>query len=139
MTLNLKRTNILVLDDEFDIVVAIKHSLQKSGFNVFGFTNPFLALEYFKLNCKNCSLILSDIRMPGMNGFEFVKKIKAIKKEAKVLLMTAFEIKDSEFSRIFPSSKVDGFIQKPITLKELNKTIENHTTNITIDEATKMI
>jgi DNA-binding NtrC family response regulator len=139
MTLNLKRTNILVVDDEFDIVIAIKHSLQKNGFNVCGFTNPFLALEYFELNCKSCGLILSDIRMPGMNGLEFVKKIKAIKKETKVLLMTAFEIKDSEFSTIFPSIKVDGFIQKPVTLKELNKTIENHITNITIDEATKMI
>ena len=139
MTLNLKRTNILVLDDEFDIVVAIKHSLQRNGFNVCGFTNPFLALEYFKLNSNYCGLILCDIRMPGMNGFEFVRKIKAIKKEAKVLLMTAFEIKDSEFSTIFPFSKVDGFIQKPITLKDLNNTIENHITNITIDEATKMI
>jgi YesN/AraC family two-component response regulator len=56
-----------------------------------------MALEDFKINCKNCSLIVSDIRMPGMNGYELIRKAKEIDKQVKVVLMTAFEIQDKDF------------------------------------------
>ena len=65
--------SILVLDDDFDINNMLKMSLQKHGYNVFGFTDPLLALEHFKINHSTYSLVLSDLRMPVMNGFEFVK------------------------------------------------------------------
>src|SRR5919202_5157927 len=118
--------HILVLDDDFDIVSLIKISLQKSQFNVFAFTDPFLALEHFELNSKDYGLVLSDMRMPGMPGFEFITKIKQIQPHVKVLLMSAFDVSDMEFSRALPSAiKVDGFIQKPITSQELVKVVEN--------------
>lgn len=64
--------------------------------------------------------------MPGMPGFEFITKIKQIKPTVKVLLMSAFDVSDMEFSRALPSTiKVDGFIQKPITSQELVKVVEN--------------
>jgi DNA-binding response OmpR family regulator len=56
--------SILVIDDEFDIVNPIKRSLQKQGFNAYGFTDPLLALEHFKNNSNSIDLILCDIRMP---------------------------------------------------------------------------
>jgi DNA-binding NtrC family response regulator len=118
--------NILVLDDELDITTVIITSLRRNGFNVFGFTNPFLALEHFKMNFKGYSIILSDLRMPGMNGFEFVKKSKEIKPEVKVLLMTAFDISTNIVSEEFLSTKVNGFIQKPVSNKELNSIIRKH-------------
>jgi DNA-binding NtrC family response regulator len=118
--------NILVLDDELDITTVILNSLRRNGFNVFGFTNPFLALEHFKMNFKGYSIILSDLRMPGMNGFEFVKKSKEIKPEVKVLLMTAFDISTNIVSEEFLSTKVNGFIQKPVSNKELNSIIRKH-------------
>ena len=118
--------NILVLDDELDITTVILTSLRRNGFNVFGFTNPFLALEHFKMNFKGYSIILSDLRMPGMNGFEFVKKSKEIKPEVKVLLMTAFDISTNIVSEEFLSTKVNGFIQKPVSNKELNSIIRKH-------------
>ena len=56
---------ILVLDDDFDLASLIKQILQKHGFkNVVAFTDPLLALEHFKINHKDYSLIVSDIRMP---------------------------------------------------------------------------
>jgi DNA-binding NtrC family response regulator len=58
--------SILVVDDENDIVNLIKQSLQINGLKVSPFTDPAMALEDFKVNCKTCSLILSDIRMPGI-------------------------------------------------------------------------
>ena len=118
--------NILVLDDEPDITTVITTSLTKNGFNVFGFTNPFLALEHFQMNFKDYGIILSDIRMPGMNGFEFVKKSREIKPEVKVLLMTAFDINTNIVSEELLSTKVNGLIQKPVSSKELNSIIRKH-------------
>ena len=118
--------HILVVDDDFDIVSIIKISLQKSHFNVFAFTDPFLALEHFELNSKNYGLVLSDVRMPGMPGFEFVRKVREIEPDVKILLMSAFEISDLEFSRALPSdTKIDGFVQKPVSPKDLVRVIED--------------
>lgn len=50
--------------------------------------------------------------MPLMNGFEFVRKVKKMNPKIKVLLMTAFEINDREFTRVLPELKIEGFIQK---------------------------
>ena len=69
--------SILVLDDEFDVMNIIKLGLQKKGrFEVYGFTDPALALEHFKANTKQYRLVISDIRMPKMNGYEFVREVK---------------------------------------------------------------
>jgi DNA-binding NtrC family response regulator len=57
--------SILVVDDEHDIVNLIKQSLQLNGLKVSAFTDPVMALEDFRVNYKTCSVILSDIRMPG--------------------------------------------------------------------------
>ena len=110
---------VLVLDDEFDIVALLKHSLQKRGYHVFGFTDPLLALEHFMLNSKGYSLVISDVRMPVMNGFEFIKKIREILPSIKIFLMSAFDINDNQYSKILLPLKIDGYIQKPISLKEV--------------------
>ncbi|HET6800358.1 MAG TPA: response regulator [Nitrososphaeraceae archaeon] len=60
----------MVLDDDFDINNIIKLALQNHGYNVFGFTDPVLALD------STYSLVLSGLRMPVMNGFEFVRQVK---------------------------------------------------------------
>ena len=117
---------ILVLDDDFDIVSIIKISLQKRRFNVFAFTDPFLALEHFELNSKDYGLVLSDVRMPGMPGFEFIRRVREMEPNVKILLMSAFKISDSEFSRALPPAiKIDGFVQKPVSPKELVKIIKD--------------
>ena len=116
--------SILVVDDEYDIVNLIKQSLQINGLNVSAFTDPVMALEDFKVNGKTCSLILSDIRMPGMNGYELVKKVKKINSKVKVILMTAFEINDKEFHNLLSDVKVDGFLRKPFSIQQLNNVVE---------------
>jgi len=118
--------SILVLDDDFDINNIIKLALQNHGYNVFGFTDPLLALEHFRINHSTYSLVLSDLRMPVMNGFEFVRKVKKMNPKIKVLLMTAFEINAMEFTRVLPKPKIDGFIQKPISLRKLNGIIDKY-------------
>jgi DNA-binding NtrC family response regulator len=85
------KKTILVVDDEFDIVDTIKLWLQSYSFNVCGFADPLLALEHFEENYNRIDLVLSDIRMPQMNGYEFVNKIKALQPKVKVILMSAFD------------------------------------------------
>jgi PleD family two-component response regulator len=68
--------SILVIDDESDIVNPIKRFLQKQGFKAYGFTDPLLAFEYFNNNSNSIDLVLCDIRMPQMNGYELIRRIK---------------------------------------------------------------
>jgi PleD family two-component response regulator len=56
-------SSILVLDDDFDINTLIKLALQKRGYLVFGFTDPLLALEHFKIYHSTYSLVITDLRM----------------------------------------------------------------------------
>ena len=126
----LNNDSIMIVDDEIDITTFIKLSLQKCGFNVDSFTDPFLALEHLQINSKDYTIVISDIRMPGLNGFEFVRKIREVKPKIKVLLMTAFDINTNVFSEELLATKVNGFIQKPISEKILNSEIKKHTNGI---------
>jgi CheY-like chemotaxis protein len=60
----------MVVDDEADVVEIMRKFLRKLGYSVFGFTNPFIALEQFERKPKKYQLVISDIRMPAMNGYE---------------------------------------------------------------------
>jgi len=109
--------SILVVDDELDVVVIFRQALARHGYTVFGFTDPALALEHFKLNSNDYALVISDVRMPQMSGFELAANVKAIKPNAKIVLMSAFEVTDLEL----PTSavKANDFLRKPVDIKTL--------------------
>jgi DNA-binding NtrC family response regulator len=116
--------NLLVVDDDSDIAHVLKQGLQKNRFLVSAFTNPEAALKNFQSNSEDYyCLVLSDIRMPGMSGIKLARKVKEINPNVKVVLMTSFEIRDNEFSKVFPSTQVDGFVQKPVGIKNLTNKI----------------
>jgi DNA-binding NtrC family response regulator len=115
--------NLLVIDDDQDIAYVLKQGLLKNGFLVSAFTNPEEALQNFQSNSKDYCLMLSDIRMPGISGIRLARKVKEINPDVKVVLMTSFEINDNEFSKVFPSSQVDGFVQKPVSIQNLTNKI----------------
>ena len=118
-------SSILIVDDEYDIVNLIKRSLEVNGRRVCAFTDAFLALNHFNSDVRDHhSLVISDIRMPGMNGYEFVKKTKEIDKKIKTILMSAFEINDKEFRNVLPDLKIDGFIHKPFHIQHVNDIIQ---------------
>jgi DNA-binding NtrC family response regulator len=117
---------ILIVDDEFDVVTILRQWLERQGFQVFAFTDPSLALEHFRINSKQYSLVISDLRMPEINGYEFIKRVKEIEPEVKVFFMTAFEINDIEFRRLLPSVIIDEFIQKPVTMNYLTTLIKKY-------------
>jgi response regulator RpfG family c-di-GMP phosphodiesterase len=116
---------ILVVDDEFDIVNIIRLWLNKQNIDVCGYTDPLLALEHFNDNYNKIDLVLSDIRMPQMNGYELANTLKALQPKVKIILMSAFEIREVEFSKMFHSVKIDSLISKPISMKNLTEKIQN--------------
>src|SRR5919202_2072330 len=87
-------------------------------------TKPNLSLGHFRFNCKDYGLVISDIRMPAVNGFEFTRKIREVNPAIKVLLMSAFEINSTELSAGLEGAKIEGFIQKPISLHQLSSIVQ---------------
>ncbi len=129
MPINYKSKSILLVDDDYDIVNLFKDLLENRNYEVTGFTNPLEALEHYKTNWNRYGLVISDIRMPGMTGFDLLKNIKKIDATICFFLISAYDTIDfSELEGI----KIDGFIQKPIRIKELLSTIEKHLINIQI-------
>jgi DNA-binding NtrC family response regulator len=114
---------LLIVDDDPDIAHVLKQGLLKKRFLVSAFTRPEEALQNFQSNSKDYCLMLSDIRMPELSGIQLARKVKEINPIVKVILMTSFEIRDNEFSKVFPSMQVDGFVQKPIGINDLTNKI----------------
>jgi two-component system response regulator (stage 0 sporulation protein F) len=111
-----------VVDDEPDIMSLFKEALSHIGdTDVFGFIDSTLALEHFKLHQLDYCLILSDYRMPTIDGMELLKKVKAINPSVKTILISAFEVNDEVFEQC---DYVDVFLQKPISIPDLIDAVE---------------
>jgi DNA-binding NtrC family response regulator len=109
----------MVVDDETDILAVVRSSLKRKGYNVETFSDSLLALIAFKADSSKYDLIISDIRMPKLNGFELSKELRKVSPEIKIIFMTAFEIDKSEFDSVMPSLKINGFIAKPFHASKL--------------------
>ena len=115
----------MVVDDESDLLNVTTKMLQQNGYEVHAFQKPEDALNHIKIDgCKDCSLIISDIRMPELSGFELARKIREINADAKIILMTAFMITKQEAELILPCTKVDGFLNKPFRTADLLQVVK---------------
>lgn len=116
------KKRILLVDDESDITIAFRISLESNGFIVDTFNDPQGALSNFKSGVYD--LLLIDIKMPTMNGFELYQEIERIDNKVKVCFITAFEVYYKSLRELFPTTNVDCFIKKPITTDELVERIK---------------
>ena len=116
----------MVVDDEPYIVGMMEILLKRHGYSVFGFNDPLAALKHFELEAKKFQLIISDIRMPSMNGYELIRRVKNLKPEIKVILLSAFEISPQDFSKVLPSIKIDRFVSKPVSTKDFIGIVKTH-------------
>jgi DNA-binding response OmpR family regulator len=109
----------LLVDDEPDIIRVVEMVLEDNGFLVDSYTDPTLALSNF--NPGLYDLLLLDIRMPKMNGFELYQKMKEIDSNVKICFFTASELFYEEYRRLdgLPSVDKEYFIQKPFKTKEM--------------------
>lgn len=85
---------ILLVDDDSDIVNLFKDLLENKNCEVIGFTNPLEALEHYKTNCNRYGLVISDIRMPVITGFDLLKNVRKIDVNIPIILMSAYDIID---------------------------------------------
>jgi DNA-binding NtrC family response regulator len=126
MTSSQNADAILMLDDELDIMSIFTLALQRQGFHVIGFTEPMLALDHFQKNYDRYWLIVSDIRMPIIDGYEFIKRVKEVKPDVKVFFMSAFLTDDIQYRTGVSLLKVDEYIEKPISLNDFIKLVKKY-------------
>jgi len=108
---------LLIIDDEEDITSALKTGLERYGINVDVSNNPVSILSNFKPGYYD--LVILDIRMPNMDGFELYKVIRKLDNKIKICFWTAFEVAYEQFAKMFPTLGGQYFIKKPITLDDL--------------------
>lgn len=115
---------VAVVDDEQDITTLFHEALRSiNGITVFAFTDPILALKHFQKNKDAYVLVISDFRMTGLNGMELLRKMKAMNKYVRTVLMTALEVQDTIFSDYTKKRIINGFFQKPVRLNDLIKEV----------------
>jgi len=111
---------IMMVDDEPDICVTIKEVLEGNGFKVTTFVDPILALENFKSGLYD--LLILDIKMPVMNGFQLYEQLKQIDLNVKVLFLTALtDLQEYNAFKmeVFPKEGQRHFVQKPIENEQI--------------------
>ena len=118
-------TYILLVDDEKDVLDLFSEYLTSSGFNTISFDNPVQALEYFYKNTNNCSVIITDYRMPQMSGLDFINKIREKDTDCKIktIIISAY-IKDNiPYDKSY-LMKIDKILEKPVYLDKLKTEIQ---------------
>ena len=120
---NSSNNRILLVDDEPDVIFTFKVGLEANGFVVDAFEDPVLALSNFKPGFYG--LLLLDVKMPQINGFDLYEKIKKIDSEVKACFITAHEVYYESLREIFPTMDLDCYI-KPIQIEDLVKHVNRH-------------
>jgi CheY-like chemotaxis protein len=115
---NDSKTRVMIVDDEPDVISILKIVLEDNGFQVDSFEEPILALKTYKTGLYD--LLILDIKMPEMDGFELYDEIKKIDDKAKVCFLTASEMYYSKLREDkYCSLDKDLFVQKPIENEQL--------------------
>jgi two-component SAPR family response regulator len=117
-----KPTRILIVDDDIDVVSTFKIGLEEYGFEVQGYNNPITALQEFRSNYYD--ILLIDIRMPFMNGFEVAEKILKIDKHSRICFITAFDVYYQSLVVEYPNLDFTCYIRKPVSIEALKRKLE---------------
>jgi CheY-like chemotaxis protein len=127
---------ILLVDDDPDTIMTCKlglmlDSVTPSGatgtsdnfLSIDAYTNPELALEKFRQDCHSYDLVISDVRMPLLSGFELAKKLREIVLDIPILFMSGFEISPAEYREWHSITNSAIFIDKPFRISTLTAKI----------------
>lgn len=119
---------ILLVNEQIDVLITLKSMLQTCGYSVNAYNDPLLAVEHFSQYSHEYGIVISDLEMRFMSGFEFIKQIRAINPEIVTFIITAPDnIKDANKDLLCDSTliELDGVIQKPILKDDLCKIVRS--------------
>ena len=114
---------IAIIDDELDLVELFREALESYGYKVSSFTDPIPAFRTLEKKIHKYGLIISDYRMPTLNGYELCTQLTQLNHELEVILMTAYDTLECDTSRF-------TFIKKPILIGQLVQIVRNSLTKI---------
>lgn len=113
---------ILLVDDDIDLLDAFAVGLKIAGHSVITASTPKEGLELYRNNCP--CIVLSDIKMPEMDGYELFSEIRKLDQSAKVVLITGHE--DKEKTIFAKNNGLIGIVNKPVTTKKLDAIIKEN-------------
>ena len=119
---------VSVIDDDLNTTELFHIALSENidGISVFSFNDPVMALEHFAANKDAYVLVISDLRMPELNGLELLKSVKTLNPNVRTILTTAYEVdEDKKIEEYTKKGIIDLFLAKPVTLKRLREEVSD--------------
>jgi DNA-binding response OmpR family regulator len=115
--------NILIIDDEPDIILTSRLALEQNGFRTDSYSDSIVAYKNFRAGVYD--LVLLDIKMPNVDGFQLYQKIKRTDGRVKICFLTASEFYDEEIRKEqgFDGFNEELFLRKPVEIACLIDTI----------------
>jgi DNA-binding NtrC family response regulator len=113
---------VSVVDDDISTATFFHEALRQNidGISVFSFIDPVKAFEHFTENRQNYALVISDLRMPGLNGLELLKKVKTSNPKVRTILMSAYNFEEEvKFQQYMEEAVINSTIEKPVTMNRL--------------------
>jgi DNA-binding NtrC family response regulator len=113
---------VSVVDDDAGTATFFHEALRQNigGVSVFSFIDPIEAFEHFTENSENYALVISDLRMPGLNGLELLKKVKTSNPKVRTILMSAYNFEEEElYQQYMKEAVINSTIEKPVTMNRL--------------------
>jgi DNA-binding response OmpR family regulator len=112
---------ILLVDDEWDITNVIANVLKKNPIDVQAYNDPFQAILEFRAG--EYDLIILDVQMRGMSGFDVYRELRRIDRNAKIIFLSGMTNLEYEFGKLFPEVRGQVFLRKPITMHQLTEQV----------------
>jgi DNA-binding NtrC family response regulator len=121
-------TELFVVDDDISTARLFHEALRQNidGISVFSFTDPVKAFEHFTENKESYALVISDLRMPDLNGLELLKKINTSNPKVRTILMSAYNFEEEElYQQYMKETVINSTIEKPVTMNRLYQRVGN--------------
>ena len=127
---------VSVVDDDLNTTELFHVALSENidGISVVSFNDPVIALEHFAANKDAYVLVISDLRMPGLNGLELLKKVKSSNPKVRTILMSAYNFdEDLLFLKYMEEGTIDSSIDKPVTINRLCQRVRDELENYQVN------
>jgi DNA-binding NtrC family response regulator len=113
---------VSIVDDEIDITVLFENAIcaDITGISVVSFNDPGIALEHISKNKHGYALVISDMRMPNMDGLALLNKVKELNPKVRTMLVSAYDFHNNPiFEKYLQKGIIDSFTEKPIKINRL--------------------